>query len=98
VASPKGFEVEFPFGNIDAPIPGLTDEDQPSKKRKQDPVKPKGAKKLKLCNSEKKFSSVHLSSVSNDLNLDQCINLPSQMQNTFWLKKSKNLIAKSVSK
>jgi integrase len=98
VASPKGFEVEFPYGNADAPIPGLNDEEQPNRKRKQHPVKPKGAKKLKLCDSEKKFSSVHLSSFSNELNLDHCINLPSQMKNPFWFKKSKNLIAKSVSK
>jgi hypothetical protein len=39
-----------------------------------------------------------MSSLSNDLNLENFINLPLSMKKSSWLKKSKNLTAKSVSK
>jgi hypothetical protein len=61
VASPKGCEVEFPYGSFDATIPGLSEDEQPNiKKRKENPVKPKGAKKFKISLLDKKFSSTHL--------------------------------------
>jgi hypothetical protein len=68
------------------------------KKRKENPVKSKGAKRLKISCSEKKFSTSHLKALEKNYVLDNCINLPSSMKSKFWLKTSKNLIAKSVSK
>jgi hypothetical protein len=68
------------------------------KKRKENPVRPKGAKRLKISCLEKMFSTSHLKALGKNYVLDNCINLPSSMKSKFWLKTSKNLMAKSVSK
>jgi hypothetical protein len=91
--------VEFPYGSFDATIPGLSEDEQPNtKKRKEHPVKPKGAKKFKINLLDKKFSSVHLNDLQQNIILEKHVSLPKPMKSKFWLKKSKNLIAKSVSK
>jgi hypothetical protein len=46
VKSPRGCEVEFPYGSFDLVLPSYDDDEQPNmKKRKENPVRPKGAKK-----------------------------------------------------
>jgi hypothetical protein len=87
--------VEFPYGSFDATIPGLSEDEQPNtKKRKEHPVKPKGAKKFKINLLDKKFSSIHLNNLKQNIILEKHVNLPKPMKSKFWLKKKQKFDSK----
>jgi hypothetical protein len=64
----QGMRGGVPVRELRRHHPGLSEDKQPNtKKRKEHPVKPKGAKKFKINLLDKKFSSVHLNDLKQNI-------------------------------